>query len=203
MNLYYWPRDKELNQVAALARATLHDLSFVTQALSGTNELRVQFSEIRTTGIPQLGVLEVIPDTFIRVEIRGVARQLLQVQPFGRSTLEKVFDGLPPTNWRSVPDHHDVTWKLPQQDPQKAHDRFGVRGCRTDLYEQASIQRDSTNRRKMIVRQLYPHLWRLSHRSPRPNSHRQEVKSCFIYPQDGGLLLIGFFFPASALAATS
>ena|SRR2546426_11118192 len=116
------------------------------------------------------------------------------MQAFGGPSLEKVLDFVSPVDGRAVPDEDDLAGDLPQEDTQEAHHRCGVIGSRTYLHEQAPIQRDPADRRKMIVREFDPQQWRLSTWGPGAHGHRQEVKARFIYPDDGGFFLIGFFF---------
>jgi len=72
----------------------------------------MQLIEIGTTDITQLHALEVIPDALIRVEIRGIARKLFEMQAFGGSSLEKIFDLVSPMDGRPVPDQHDLARDL-------------------------------------------------------------------------------------------
>jgi hypothetical protein len=95
-------------EVATLARAALYDFGFVAQALFGAHDLAVQVRQVNTTEIAQLNTLEIIPDAFIRVEIGGIAGQLLKVQAFGCPTLEKVFERVRPMDGRAIPDEHDL-----------------------------------------------------------------------------------------------
>ena len=101
-----------LGRVATLTSAAFDELLFVPQAFFSLNELALQLLEIATTDIAQLHALEIIPDALIRVEIRGVARQLFQLQAFGRSSLEKVLDLVSPMNRRAVPDHYNLARDL-------------------------------------------------------------------------------------------
>ena len=55
------------------------------------------------------------------------------------------------------------------------------------------IQGDATDGREMIARQLDTQHRRLPARGPGAHRHRQQIKPGFIYPDDGGLVLFGFF----------
>ena len=61
------------------------------------------------------------------------------------------------------------------------------------MHEQSPIQGDATDGREMIARQLDPQDRRLPAWSPGAHRHRQQIKSRFVYPDDGGLVLLGFF----------
>src|SRR5512133_671563 len=51
----------------------------------------------------------------IWVEIRGITRKLFEMQAFGSSSLEKVFDLVSPMDRRPVPDHHYLARDLAHQ----------------------------------------------------------------------------------------
>ena len=86
----------------------MDDLPFVAQTFFGFDELTIQLIEIETTDIAQLHSLEIVPDALIGVEIGSIARQLFQMQAFGRSPLEKVLDLVSAMNRRAVPDEHNL-----------------------------------------------------------------------------------------------
>src|SRR3989442_13720 len=94
--------------IATLTGTAFHDLLFVGQTFFGLDEFARQLIEIGTTDITQLHSLEIVPDPLIRVEIGGIAGQLFQMQPFGRSSLEKGLDLVRPVNRRAIPDEDDL-----------------------------------------------------------------------------------------------
>jgi len=71
-----------------------------------------QLIEIGTTDITQFHSLEIVPDPLIRVEIGSITGQLFQMQPFGRSSLEKGLECVRPVNKRAIPDEDDLTRDL-------------------------------------------------------------------------------------------
>ena len=95
-----------------MARATLNDLRFVAQAFSSPKELCLQVVQVGAADVAQLDTLEIIPDALIRIEIWGIARQLLQMQAFGGPSLEKVFERVRPVDGRAVPDEDDLARNL-------------------------------------------------------------------------------------------
>ena len=68
----------------------MNDLTLVSQALSGSNEFGSEVVKSMTTDVAQFDALEILPDPLIRIEIRSIAGQLLQMQAFGRPRFEKV-----------------------------------------------------------------------------------------------------------------
>ena len=101
--------------------------------------------EIGTTDIAQFDPLEVIPDAFIRIEIRGIAGQLLQMQSLGSPAFQEGFDLLGAVDGRAVLNEQDRTGDLAQEDPQESDDRYGIVAYLANLHEQTSIQGDSTD----------------------------------------------------------
>ena len=69
--------------VTCLSDARLDDRALVAQALLGTPERSVELSKRATADIAQLTAFQVVPDTFDWIEIGGVARQLLEMDPLG------------------------------------------------------------------------------------------------------------------------
>src|SRR5436309_798823 len=75
-----------------------------------------------------------------------------------------------------------------------AHYCCGIIRSWAHLQEQAPIRSDAADGREMIVRQRHPQHRRLSAWGPGAHRHRQQIKAGFIYPEDGSLVLLGFFF---------
>ena len=81
--------------------------------------------QVGAANIAQLDTLEIIPDALIRIEVGRISGQLLQMQAFGRSPLEKVFDLMSAVNGRAIPNEHNLAGNLAQEHTQEADDRFG------------------------------------------------------------------------------
>src|SRR5713101_3326400 len=100
----------------------------------------MQLIQIGTADIAQLHSLEIIPDALIWVQIRGVARQLFQLQTFGRPSLEKVFDLVPAMDRRAIPNQQDLARDLAQEDTQEAYYPQCIVGSRAHLQKQPPIE---------------------------------------------------------------
>jgi len=72
----------------------------VAEPLLGPPEFGFEVIEALAAKVLHLYVLEVIPDALIRVQIRGVAWQLLQVETPGGSLPEKLTDRFSPVGWK-------------------------------------------------------------------------------------------------------
>jgi len=107
-----------------VAQKTERQVTMATDAGAAATERRAERVEGRRTHIRQFPALEVAPDQFDRVQLRGVAWQPLDAQP--RALLRQV-PGHPPAlmSWQPVPDQDDrlspeVTLEVPQEGDQGA-----------------------------------------------------------------------------------
>ena len=75
--------------------------------------------------IGQFDALEIVPDALIRIEIRRVAGQLLQMQALGARLAQEVLDGLAVMDRRAIPDDQELPRDLAQQHAQEAHAASG------------------------------------------------------------------------------
>ena len=66
----------------------------VPQALNGTAELHTEVDQVATAHVAQLTVLELLPQPIGWIELRRVARQLLQVNPPAAALRQEGLDRL-------------------------------------------------------------------------------------------------------------
>ncbi len=74
-----------------------------------------------TAQILQLNPLQLAPDPFIRVQVGSIARQAFQLDPLGPASSQKVLNGLPPMDWRAIPDDQQLPRNMPEQMLQEAY----------------------------------------------------------------------------------
>jgi hypothetical protein len=60
--------------------------------------------QIKTAQIAHLDLLEQVPDTFSRIEIRGISWQGFQVNVFGPTVYQERLDGLAAMDRGAIPD---------------------------------------------------------------------------------------------------
>src|SRR5690348_2636265 len=94
--------------IARLLKTCLDDRALVAQALFRATQGQGQRGQVRTTEIAKLDALEVVPDAFVWVQLGRITRQALQMQAFGRSTAQEIFDGLAAVDGRAVPDDEQL-----------------------------------------------------------------------------------------------
>lgn len=182
----------------------------MAHTLAGTDQLPPQLLQIAAANVGQLHSLQIVPDAFIGIEIRCVARQLLQVESPGRSSLEEVLDCLSSVNRRTIPDEQELARDLAQEDTKKAYHFHCIVGTRTHLQKQPPIGSNTADRREVIVRERDTQNRGLSMWCPSPYCHWQEIKARFVYPDDGPFFFLSFFLMAgqrlsyqSVMAASS
>src|SRR5690348_8008290 len=56
-----------------------------------------------------------IPDAFLWIKLRSIAWQAFEMDAFGSTFAQKVFDWLRAMNGSSVPDHQQLAWDLAQE----------------------------------------------------------------------------------------
>ena len=98
----------------------------MAHTLAGTDQLPPQLLQIAAANIGQLHSLQIVPDAFIGIEIRCVARQLLQVESPGRTSPEKVLHWLSAMDRRAVPDEEELARDLAQEDTRDAPTTFAA-----------------------------------------------------------------------------
>lgn len=62
------------------------------------------------------------PDSFLRVRLRGVARELLEVNPASSTGNEKLLDDFAPMDGCSIPDYEQLARDMAQEVAEEAHD---------------------------------------------------------------------------------
>src|SRR5260370_17464455 len=92
----------------------------MSQAFFGPTHLPLDVWHVKTTNILEFDSLEQIPDAFLWIDLRSIARQAFEMDAFGSAFGQKVFDRFRPVNGSSVPDHQQLAWDLAQEQLQEA-----------------------------------------------------------------------------------
>ena len=66
----------------SLSDKTLNDICFAPQPGNGLTQLLTQFLQTMTAEVAHLDILQVVPHTFIRIQVGRITRQSFQVNPF-------------------------------------------------------------------------------------------------------------------------
>jgi hypothetical protein len=150
----------------------------------------------RSADILQLNLLQVAPDPFIRVEVRCIAGQLLQMDALGATLRQEALHGFATMDGRAIPNDQQLALNVPQQMLQEAHDILATIGLLLHLYQQAAAAGERANHRQMIIAEWCAQDRRLPARSVGTANRGQQVEAGLIYPDDRALLAPRFFFSA-------
>lgn len=101
-------------EIPALRDAAAEDLALVAKPLDGQAQFEPQLVQIGTAEVAQFDVLEIVPDALVGIQVRGVARQLLQLEPRRRPLRQEVLNGLGAMDRRPIPDHEQLARNLAQ-----------------------------------------------------------------------------------------
>lgn len=169
----------------------------MAQALFRPRHFARQLVQIGTTAVPQLLAFEQIPDPFLRVEVRCIARQALQMHPLGRAARQEVLDRLPAVNWCPVPDHQELARHFAQEESQEesqeADNILPMIAVLLHLKHQRALRGNRPDHGKMVMGQRHLEDWGVSYRGLGANRHRQQIEARLVYKDDGASFLISLF----------
>ena len=103
-------------------KTRVDDVWFLPQSLACSTKLPSLLGQIVATHVRQLDLLEMPPDSFLRIGLRSVAREPLAVNPASRTGGEELLDDATPVDRRSVPDDEQLARDMAQEMAEKAHD---------------------------------------------------------------------------------
>jgi hypothetical protein len=155
--------------VSTLLDAAEEDVTLVAQPLFGAPQREVEFREVLATEVAQLATFQGVPDPFDRVEIRRVARQLLQMEAFGGAARQEVLAGLAAVTGGSIPDDEEFAAHRAQEQAQEPHHRAAVLGPRLGLQVPAPVAAQRPAGRAMSAGEGDAHHGRLPTARPGPH----------------------------------
>ncbi len=180
------------------------------QPFFGMQPFASEMLPVKTTNVLEFDAFEQIPDPFLWIELRGIGRQLLQMNPLGSAFAEVRFDRLATMNGSAVPDHKQFAWDLTGEQLQKAYHVGSFVRMVLASHDDPSICGDAAHRRKVIARQLDLQAGGLPDRCVGPHKHRQQIQRRLIHKDDGSVFFYRLFFRAGqrssfqvAMAASS
>ncbi len=162
----------------------------------GEAEVAAEVSEILAADVAQFDALEVVPDALIRVEIRGVAWELLQADASGTALGQEVFDRLAAMNRCPIPDDQQLAGDVAQQVLEEPDDIGALVRVLLDQHEQPPGRGDAADDRQVIAGQWQAEDRRLAAWGIGADGTGQQVEARFVDPDDGSPLLVSPFFRA-------
>lgn len=174
----------------------MDDGGLVAEASGGEARLASEVAEGLTADVAEFDALEVVPDALIRVEVRGVARQRLQLDATGTAVCQEVLDGLAAMDGRAVPDDQQLAGDVAEQMLEEAHDIRALERPLLHQHEQSIVRGDGTDDREMIATQWEREDRRLPAWGVGADRAREQVEARFIDPDDRPPLPVGPLFRA-------
>jgi len=182
--------------VAALPNAALDDGPPVAKTSGGESEVVSQVREVQAADVAQLDVLEVAPEAFVRVQIGGVAGELLQADAPGAALGQEVLDRLAAMDRRAVPEHQEFAGDVAEQVLEEAHDVRALIRPLLHEHQQPAIRGDAADDRQVIAAQRQAEDRRLAARGVGPDGAGQQVEAGLVDPDGGSTFLFGPLFRA-------
>ena len=145
--------------------------------------------------ISQFDMLQLLPDAFVWVKIRRVARQPFQVDRSGGLGQQR-FDRFVMMDRCAIPNDQQSAAQLALQVLQEAHRIPAFECSRLHRHQQLACAGYPADHREMIARQRYPQNWRLSTRGVTAHPARQQVETGLVYPDDDSSFALALFLSA-------
>jgi hypothetical protein len=140
--------------------------------------------QVNTTYVAQFHTFELLPDTLVRVQLRGIGRQALHVEAVRYPIREEVFDDLTAVDRRAIPNEYDPARHLPQQVLEKGDDVAGIQSVALAMEIQLPLRGDGADGGEMVTGPPLPQDGCLPDR--RLGAHRagEGIKTGFIQEED-------------------
>jgi hypothetical protein len=179
-----------------MADQSADDMRLVAKSSGCQAEVLLKVVEIGATDIPQLHVFEVRPDPLVRVQIGGVARQLLEAQPLGCTLSQKRLDGLRAVDRRTVPDHQQLASDVSQQMLEEVDYLGAIERVVLHAQQQSTTRRDAADDGQVVTREWEAQGRRVAAWREAADHRGQQGKARFVYPNDGAPFSERPFFSA-------
>jgi hypothetical protein len=176
-------------------------MPLVAEALDRQAQFEAQFREIVTADITQFAVLEIVPDSFVRIQFGRVAGELLEVQPRGSPLRQEVAYDLRAVDRGSIPNDQQLAGLVAQQVLQEADDIRTAERTLLHLQEQPSGVGEPADRGQMVMGERRVQQGRLAPRSVGADDAGQRVEGRLVYPDERALLALSFAFSAGQRSA--
>src|SRR5215212_2946141 len=178
--------------VPALGDAAAEDLALVAEPLDGQAQFEPQLVQIGAAEVAQFDVLEIVPDALVRIQVRGVAGQLLQLEARRGSLRQEVLDGPGAMDRRPIPDHEQLARNLAEEMLQKLDDLGAPKRALADLEQEPPLVGQAADDREMIAGTGHPEDRRLPPRGVGAHQARQQIEAGLVYPDNRTPLALGF-----------
>lgn len=148
--------------ITSLIDTTVNDVAFVAKPRNGEAQFTAKMTQVGAADVAQLDPFQILPDALIRVEVGGVARQLLKMHTLCATLGQEVLDGLAAMNGGAVPNNEQPSSDTSQEVLQEDDDIIALKRSFLHQEQQLVIESDATDRRQVISAQGSVEHWGLS-----------------------------------------
>lgn len=177
--------------VAALTHAALDDVALMPEASGSEAKLVSQVREGLAADVAQFDVLEVGPDALVRVEVGGVAGELLQADASGAALGQEVLHRLAAMDRGAIPEHQELVGDLAEQVLQEADDVRALERVLLHVQQQPAVRGDAADDGQVVPAQGEAEDRRLAARGVGPDGTGEQVEAGLVDPDDGPPVLVG------------
>jgi len=149
--------------------------------------------DILTAKVLQSYSFQIAPDTLGRVQLRGIPRQLLQMDSPCCTTGQEVLYWLAPVDRSPIPDDQQLLRDTPQQLLKKPDYVFTVVGPLLHHHVQLPLGGNPTHHRKVVTAERGTDERCLTHWGIGTHHCGQHVETTLVHEYQGPLFLYGFF----------
>ena len=162
----------------------------MAEAGGGEAELASEVWEVLAADVAQLDALEVVPDALVRVQVRGVAGELLELDASGTALGQEVLDRLAAMDRGAVPDDQELAGDVAEQVLEEADDVRTLVRVLLDQHQQPTRRGDAADNGQMVTAQGEAEDRRLAARGVGPDGAGQQVEAGLVDPDDGPSFLV-------------
>jgi hypothetical protein len=101
--------------------------------------------QVDTAHVAPLDAFELWPDALVRMQLRSVGRQALEVKALCRAVREALLEALTAMHGSTSPDAHQAAWDLTSQGLQKAHNISRSEGAVLAVAVELPLRREGSD----------------------------------------------------------
>ena len=143
-----------------------------------------------------LDMLEILPDTFVRVQLRGIAGKSLQLKASRRALGKVVLESLAAMDGSTLPNNYQISCDLLLEQVQKTDNAQAVKSGFAYLQIQVAVRTDRTDDREVVAGEFVAQHGGLARRRPRSYHAGQQIEGALVYKQEFIPACVGPFLRA-------
>src|SRR5918992_2027382 len=145
------------------------------------------------TKVLQLHPFQVIPDPFRRVQLWGIPRRLLQVNPVSSAVTQVLFHYPAAVDGSPIPEHQQLSSNVPCQVLEETHHVGSTVGSLLRHQVQLAFPSDAAHRREVVSAQRGTNNRSLAYWGIGSDHSKQQIKTRLVYKDQRPLFLYRLF----------